>query len=239
MRSKSIRRSSVVARRRCHRSSWRGSCRPAETTAPEIADRRIRAHRASQGGYCTRLVQNLSRRVALRERVKELRRPIEVWLGGDAFPKGAQLVDASFGRIARNQSAIDSADRDAGYPVRMNAGLCECLVHSGLVGPERTAALQNQGDALKRKTSIRYGELRSDVNIHGMLPSLYPPRRSLKDYGRQSVVSAMMFVSVTTALSAVGDGRTARTSVPSLRPRPRPGRVRFRDPSSRATERTR
>jgi len=27
------------------------------------------------------------------------------------------------GRIARNQSAIDSTDRDAGYPVRMNASL--------------------------------------------------------------------------------------------------------------------
>ena len=121
------------------------------------------------------MVQNLSRRVALRERIKQLRRPIEVRAGGNAFPKRAQLINASLGRIARNQSAIDSADGDAGYPVRMDAGLCQCLVHSGLVGPERTAALQNQGDALKRKTSsIRYGELRSDVNIHGMLPSLYP-----------------------------------------------------------------
>jgi hypothetical protein len=31
-------------------------------------------------------------------RSKEL--PIEVRVGGDAFPKGAQLIDASFGRVA-------------------------------------------------------------------------------------------------------------------------------------------
>src|SRR5262249_2151465 len=47
----------------------------------------------------------------------------------DAFPKGAQLIDASFGRVA------------------------------------------SKGGAFKRKTSIPCGRFRSDVNIHGILPS--------------------------------------------------------------------
>jgi hypothetical protein len=32
----------------------------------------------------------------------------------------------------------------------MQPGFCERLVHAGLIGPERAAALQQQSDALER-----------------------------------------------------------------------------------------
>src|ERR1700730_11326714 len=109
----------------------------------------------------------------------------------------------------------------------------------GLVGAERTSALQNQGDGLKGKMSIQCGKLRSDVNIHGMVPFFFirqailqRVRKTFSCFGADVRVFYPRF-------SAVGDGRIARTSVLSLRPRPRPGRIRFRVPSSRATERTR
>ena len=48
--------------------------------------------------------------------------------------------------IARDQAGIDGADRGADDPVRLDAGLVQRLIDTGLIGAERTAALQHQDD---------------------------------------------------------------------------------------------
>jgi hypothetical protein len=53
------------------------------------------------------------------------------------------------GRIACDDGGIDRPDRDASDPVRMDVRFCQRLVDASLVGPQRTAALQEQGDALE------------------------------------------------------------------------------------------
>ena len=61
---------------------------------------------------------------------------------------------------------VDRADRDAGDPVGMEIGLGQRLVDAGLVGAERAAALQHQGDAFEGKTAFCEHVARLDPSIH-------------------------------------------------------------------------
>ena len=65
-----------------------------------------------------------------------------------AIPEFAQPFDSPFGRIARDQRCVDGADRNACDPVGREALLGHAFVHSGLVGAERTAALQDKNAVL-------------------------------------------------------------------------------------------
>src|SRR5919206_1841001 len=49
-------------------------------------------------------------------------------------------------RVSGDQAGIDGADRGADHPVGFDPGLVQGLVDADLVGPERTAALQDQDD---------------------------------------------------------------------------------------------
>jgi hypothetical protein len=71
------------------------------------------------------------------------------------------------GRIACNNGTIDGSDRYAGDPVRMDIGFGQGLVDASLVCPQRSAALQEQGDALEWKTLFRLCQMRSGLEIHG------------------------------------------------------------------------
>ena len=51
---------------------------------------------------------------------------------------------ARFGKIARDKRGVDGADRNAGHPIRCDAGLGQALVDAGLVGAQRAAALQHE-----------------------------------------------------------------------------------------------
>ena len=66
----------------------------------------------------------------------------------DQVPKGLQLAQAVLGRIAGNDGRIDRADGNAGHPVRLNAGFVHGLIDTGLIGAQRTAALQNKRNAV-------------------------------------------------------------------------------------------
>jgi hypothetical protein len=48
----------------------------------------------------------------------------------------------------------------------MYAGLCKRFVHTGLIGPERTAILQHKGHAFKGKVSLVVN-MRLDLDVHG------------------------------------------------------------------------
>ena len=50
------------------------------------------------------------------------------------------------GRIAGDQGGIDRPDRGADHPVGLDAGFLQGLVDPGLVGAERSAALEHQDD---------------------------------------------------------------------------------------------
>jgi hypothetical protein len=47
---------------------------------------------------------------------------------------------------------IDGADRNAVDPIRMKIGLGQCFIDPGLVRTKRTASLEDEGDALERRT---------------------------------------------------------------------------------------
>jgi len=68
-------------------------------------------------------------------------------------------------------AVIDGADRHAGNPVRVNAGVVQRLVDAGLIGAERAAALQHQGDDFKRKVLRRLHGTRLNLSVHDNLHS--------------------------------------------------------------------
>ena len=71
-----------------------------------------------------------------------------------SLPERPELRDPLVRRIAGDDGGVDRADRDAGDPVGIDLGLGERGVDPGLVGAERAAALQHQGDAFKGKTAF-------------------------------------------------------------------------------------
>jgi hypothetical protein len=50
----------------------------------------------------------------------------------------------------------------------MDIGLRQRLVDAALICPQRTAALQEQGDAFEWKTMVRLRQIRSKLEIHGL-----------------------------------------------------------------------
>ena len=81
-------------------------------------------------------------------------------------PKFPQPIDAGIRRVARDDGGIDRTDRYAGDPVRMDIGFRKRLVDASLICPERTAALQQQGNALERQPPFRGREVWSKLEIH-------------------------------------------------------------------------
>ena len=69
---------------------------------------------------------------------------------GNGFPEFAQRVHATFGRVAGDQRGVECADGNAGDPVGHDAGFMQALVDAGLVGAERAATLQYQGDVFRQ-----------------------------------------------------------------------------------------
>src|SRR5580704_2326139 len=106
-----------------------------------------------QSGEGAHLVQPQSHGIALcREQALT---PIKTLFVGDALPERTQLVDAYLRRIAGDQRAIDGADRNAGDPIGMKIRLCQCLIDTGLIGAECTTPLEQERDALERRTRSR------------------------------------------------------------------------------------
>jgi len=68
-------------------------------------------------------------------------RRIPEGLVGHAAPELLEPWQAVRRFVAGDQARIDGADRGADDPVRLDAGLVQCLVDHGLVGAERTATL--------------------------------------------------------------------------------------------------
>ena len=64
------------------------------------------------------------------------------------IPELVQPLRALLGRIAGDQGGIDGADRDAGNPFGFEPRFRQALVHPGLIGAERAAALQHEHTAL-------------------------------------------------------------------------------------------
>ena len=77
------------------------------------------------------------------------------WSLGDGFPEFAQMLDSPLRRIAGDQGGIDGADRDAGDPVGVEVSLGQGLIDAALIGAERTAALQQEGDTFEVRSDPR------------------------------------------------------------------------------------
>jgi len=98
---------------------------------------------------------------------------------GHGLPEDAQTFDALLGRVAGDQGAVDGADRDAGHPVGMKIGFGQSLVDARLIGTQRAATLQQEGNPFEggpRPRSVRRGGRRRR-GTHEASPS--PQRRSL------------------------------------------------------------
>ena len=97
---------------------------------------------------CLQLIEEAARHIAAPEilhRIDEVQ-PVR---RGYAFPERAQPFDPLFRGIARDQGRIDSADRDAGDPIRLDIGFGERLVDASLIGAQRTPALQDESNTFE------------------------------------------------------------------------------------------
>jgi len=86
---------------------------------------------------------------------------------GPEFPKS---IDPHVRWIACDDGRVDAPNRNAGNPIRVYAGLGQSFVHAGLIRTQRAAALQYQGHALERKTTLCRAEVRLGLNIHFRSP---------------------------------------------------------------------
>ena len=77
----------------------------------------------------------------------------------DSFPELAQLLDAPFRRIAGDQCRVDGPDRNTRDPVRVQVGFGQSLIDAGLIGAERSTALQQQDDTLEGRPLRRHVRL--------------------------------------------------------------------------------
>ena len=116
-----------------------------------------------EGGGRAQLVEESARQVALRSEGVGGDSPVEQRVGGDLLPEGAQLRDPLGRLVSRDDGGVDGADGDAGDPVGIDVGLGERLVDPGLVGPERTSALQHQRDTFEWETPFRCSEIRAGI----------------------------------------------------------------------------
>ncbi|MNT30840.1 hypothetical protein D3C72_1666520 [compost metagenome] len=64
----------------------------------------------------------------------------------DGVPEPAQGVDAVLRRVASDDGGVQCTDRNAGNPCESDAGFRQAFVDAGLVGAQRPATLQDQGD---------------------------------------------------------------------------------------------
>jgi len=79
---------------------------------------------------------------------------------GHRFPELAQPLDPLGRRVAADQGGVDGADGNPGDPVGMQVGFGQRLVDAGLIGAQRAAALQQQGNPLEvwpRSRAARLG----------------------------------------------------------------------------------
>ncbi len=118
---------------------------------------------------CTELIEERARQIALRSESVCGGSPVEKRIGGDLPPEGPQLLNP-FGRlVSGDDRGVDGANGDAGNPIWMNVGLRKGFVDAGLVGSERTAALQHQRNAFERETPFCRSEILLGLKVHRML----------------------------------------------------------------------
>ena len=67
-------------------------------------------------------------------------------LAFQAIPEFAQAIETLLKFVARNNRAVDRADRGADHPIGLDLGLVQCLINPALIGAERAAALKHQND---------------------------------------------------------------------------------------------
>ena len=120
----------------------------------------------NEGAGRAKLVEESARQVTFRRERVQGRERVEQRVCGDLLPERAQFRNALGRLVSRDDGCIDGADRDARDPIGIDLGLGKCLVHSGLIGPKRTAALQHKRDAFERETPFRCSEIRLELNIH-------------------------------------------------------------------------
>ena len=102
----------------------------------------------------------------------------------DQFPEFAQAFDPLLARIARDDRAVDGADRNAGHPRGLDARFQQLFVHAGLVRTERAAALQHEGDAVEfGGAGFRYFGGRPCAFVqHAFIPCVHVPAPSRSDW---------------------------------------------------------
>src|SRR5580704_15057903 len=105
----------------------------------------------------------------------------------------------------------------------MDASLSQGLVDSRLVGPQRPATLQHQGDAFEGKTSFRRSDIQLDLNIHSVLPiscgrDVSGPIRMPTAISIAKIARTIMMTS-SVAMSLLLNGHLTRTCLSRLRRR--------------------
>jgi hypothetical protein len=88
-------------------------------------------------------------------------------------PKFAKPVNTGIGGIARDNCSVNRSNRNSGNPIGMDVGFGQGLVDASLVGPQSTAALQEQRYAIERRTPVGGREVWSRLKVHGSVLLVY------------------------------------------------------------------
>ena len=80
---------------------------------------------------------------------------------GNRVPEFAQSFDPPLRPIAGDQRAVDAADRCAANPTHLDLGFIKRLVHTGLIGAQSTATLEDEHHTFERKTRCRDSDWRT------------------------------------------------------------------------------
>src|SRR5690606_11818608 len=147
---------------------------------------------------------------------------------GDVVPEAAQPLHPLVERAAGDDRGVDRADRNAGQPVRGDAGRVQPLVDAALVTAERAAALQDQGDGRIARQVAGDGRVRPDGAVGGgghgycmnqpwLTTMLCPVSALLSNAARVSATLATSST-VVNSPSTVSRSITSRTTASSLMP---------------------
>src|SRR5581483_9535891 len=145
------------------------TCDPGVEPVKIHQPRREESRRSEAGGRgCAHSVEEIACVVTARDIKQGIAGPVPGPRRGHLRPKLTQSINARLRRVARDDRAVDRSDRNAGHPIRMNAGFRKGLIDAALVCTQGTATLQEQRDAVKRRPSVNRSKLVwSKLESHG------------------------------------------------------------------------
>src|SRR5215471_5807793 len=147
-----------------------------------LAQREKSGSASKHGPVCAHLVEQPAREISLQPQVAEGAGPVEQRICRDLFPEAAELRHTLGWMVTGDNGGVDSADGNAGDPIRVKVRFGERFIDPGLIGAQRATPLQQQSEALEGRpvgNSVRFAApAKSSFSLGGSVHSPPPLIRS-------------------------------------------------------------